>query len=680
MYLDRDISWLAFNQRILQEAQNIDLPLYERVKFMAIYSANLDEFFRVRVAALQGLVKLNKKYKEGKTAQDPSELLKHLLQTVGKQLNDFGQNYRESILPALKAENIIIYELGQALKPEHQNVVRNFFRNRVLAYLQPVILSADRPAPFLKNRALYFFVQLHRSQSPQKPYYALVNIPSDKLPRFLALPTLDEQHFYIFLDDVLRHNLDKVFSGYEVEACYAIKLNRDADLHIDDEFSGDLIEKIQAQVKKRNLGLAARFLYDYRLPEKLKKYLQKTFTLSDEEMVVGGTYHNFNDFMQLPNPHKPRLEYPKREAVLHKSLEEQNSLFDAIRQQDYLLHFPYQSYDYVLRFFNEAAIDPFVREIKVTVYRIAKESMIANALISAARNGKKVSVFVEVKARFDEENNLYWAKAMQAEGIKISYSMPGLKVHAKVALFIRKKDGKREEFGFLGTGNFHEGTASIYADHGLLTANRKLSNELNQVFKFLNKRKPPSSLEHLLVSQFNLVPQLIACIEQEMTHQAEEKDGHIIIKVNNIEDPVLIDKLYEASQAGVKIDLLVRGICRVKAGIKGLSEHIRISRIVDRYLEHARVFIFNNRGEKRIYLGSADLMKRNLYHRIEVLFPLYQPDLREEILQIIDFQLNDCQSATWIDAKGNNIEKSGTGEAAQSATYQYLQAKYETEG
>jgi polyphosphate kinase len=470
----------------------------------------------------------------------------------------------------------------------------------------------------------------------------LLNIPSDFLPRFIPLPKIGDIHYYIALDDIILENLNFLFTAFTINGCYSIKLNRDAELNIDDEYSGDLVKKIKKQITKRNIGTPSRFLYDHTMPDALLNYLTNQFELEPDDIVPGGRYHNMHDLFGLGNPLSPALENATLEPLLNPHLEKQGSIFDAIDRRDVLLHFPYQTYDYVLRFFNEAALDPFVKEIKATFYRIAPESFICNALISAANNGKQVTVFVEIKARFDEQNNLKWAERMEEAGIKIIYSMPGLKVHAKVAMVIRSKDGESPvHYGYFGTGNFNEKTAAIYADQALLTKHMAMTNELNSLFDYLCDQDKQPQFNHLIVSQFNIIDKFTALIDREIAHARQGRPSYIIIKLNNIQDNVMIDKLYEASNAGVKIDMIVRAICCLKPGVDGQSENITVHRIVDGYLEHSRVFYFNNDGAEELYQGSADWMKRNLYRRIEVVFPVLDETLRGEVKQMLTLQLQD---------------------------------------
>jgi polyphosphate kinase len=416
------------------------------------------------------------------------------------------------------------------------------------------------------------------------------------------------------------------------------------------------VAKIQKQITKRDLGVPSRFLYDGSASAELLETFREIFELEEEDLVNGGKYHSLFDFFQLPNPIGPELEYEKQPPLNNRHIDQYRSIFEAIDQWDQILHFPYHSYNYILQFFNQAAIDPGVTEIKVTFYRMASDSVIGNALISAAKNGKKVTVFIELKARFDEENNLIWAEKMQKEGVKIVYSIPGIKVHAKVAL-VKKKIGPRKykNYCFFGTGNLNEQTAAIYCDHGVLTQNENMGKELDQLFKYLHEQKPPQPFQHLLVSQFNIIDRFYVLIDREIAHAQAGKEGRITIKLNNLEEHGMIDKLYEASRAGVKIELIVRSICCLIPGVEGMSENITVRRIVGRYLEHARVFWFHNNGDHELFMGSADWMKRNLKSRIEVTFPIYNEELKRQLKELLMLQLKDNTKAVLLDDKQNNV-------------------------
>ncbi|MEP2773315.1 MAG: polyphosphate kinase 1 [Fulvivirga sp.] len=652
-YFDRDVSWLSFNYRVLMEAANKDVPLFERVKFLAIYSSNLDEFFRVRVAALRSIVDIDKKKINKRFNKKPSKVLNKILQEVNKQLEEFGAIKRDVILPELKRHNIVLYR-NEPILEAHKDVIEHYFKSKVLSYLQPIVMTAPKSkSPYLDNRALYFAIDLVDAQ--QQQHYAHLKIPSSDLPRFIPLPKVNEIFYYISIDDIIRENVEFLFPGYSIKGCYGIKLNRDADLNIEDEYSGDLVKKIRKQIEKRNLGVPSRFLYDRSMPSEMLQYLVDAFELTEEDIVPGGRYHNMNDLMELDNPLAPKLQNEPLPAIKVSKLENGESIFDIIDSGDLMLHFPYQSYDYVLRLFNEASLDPDVEEVKATFYRIAPDSFISNALISAANNGKKVTVFIEIKARFDEQNNLLWADKMKEAGIKIIYSIPGLKVHAKVALVKRKKGNDTVNYGFFGTGNFNEKTASIYADNALLTNDESLTTELDSLFDFLALKKEPKPFQQLLVSQFNIVDELKKLVDFEINEAQSGRKAQIVLKLNNLQDDVMIDKLYEASNAGVKIDLIVRAICCLKPGVKGMSENITVRRIVDRYLEHSRVYMFHHGGEEQIFLGSADWMKRNLYRRIEVVYPLLDSNAREEIKKMIEIQLSDNTKSCLINKNLQNI-------------------------
>lgn len=675
-YFSRDLSWLSFNYRILLEASDVTVPLYNRIKFIAIFSSNLDEFFRVRVAAWRRIAPIKKKKLKPEIDISPKKLLGKILREVDRQQIIYGRVLQKSIIPELKKSGVILYQSHKVLK-SHRAFVKHYFLSQVLSYLQPVIFKReDQHTPFLENGALYFVLELQQKNQLDLVYHAHLNIPSDQVTRFLVLPNIGARKYIIYLDDIIRGNLDYVFPGYTVLGCYSIKMNRDADIEIEDEYSGDLVDKIRKQIEKRKVGIPARFLYDKTMPEKLLMILGKRYGLRDHDMTKGGKYHNLNDLMLFPNPLYPKLEESKQPALVNNVLDQEELILTAIRKRDRVLHFPYERYDYVLRFFNETAIDPLVKSIKVTLYRIASESVIANALISAAKNGKKVTAFIEAKARFDEENNLKWADKMEAAGVRLIHSLPGLKVHAKVALVIRFSPEGDESYAYLGTGNFHEGTARVYCDHGLLTSKPNLTKELLQVFDFLEKKHPIKSLTHLLVAQNNMQSRFLELIEREIKHAANGDPSSIVIKLNNIEDHVMIDKLYEAGQAGVKITMLVRGICCLVPG-QEFSKNIQVIRLVDNFLEHARVFYFENAGNSDLFLASADWMKRNLYRRIEVGFPIYDPQVKNEILKILRFQIADNTKASILDGSHKNqpIRNNLKPIRAQTATYHWLKSQ-----
>src|SRR6186713_2512242 len=670
-FINRDLSWLSFNHRVLLEAADESVPLYSRIQFLSIFSSNLDEFFRVRMPSIYAFTSINAK----KTA-----LRDEYPENLHDQLEDFGRIFTRQILPSLEENNIHLY-YGDSIRAEHKETIMDFFLSRVLSFLQPVILKKENQGNiFLENNYLYFIVDIEDTDLPDVHEYALLNIPSDQLPRFSELPKMEDKHYLLFLDDVIRENLAEVFPGYKIHGAYAVKLTRDAELNIEDEFSGDIADKIEKQLGKRDIGLATRFLFDGKMPVVIRDFLKQYFDIRDEEMVEGGRYHNLKDMGSLPNPTGKKLTYDPWPSVPHPDFSTSNSIFKTIAEGERLLHLPYQSYNYILRFFNEAAIDPKVKEIYVTLYRVAANSHIVNALISAAKNGKKVTVFVELKARFDEANNIRWSKKMKTAGVKIVNSIPGLKVHAKIALVKRFEEGKMNNYSLLATGNFNETTGRFYTDHVFFTSAKEFSDELQQLFLYLQSRLQPEEVEklklkHLLISQFNMVKRFSKMIDREIENAKAGSPAHIIIKVNNLQEREMIEKLYEASNAGVKVDLIVRSICCVAPGIEGQSENITIRRIVDRYLEHARIFIFYNNGDAEIYMGSADWMSRNLHSRIEVIFPIYDEKLKKEISDILQLQLNDTKKAVLFRADLSNekiVAANDNPHASQEAIYNYV--------
>ncbi|MEQ9300394.1 MAG: polyphosphate kinase 1 [Cyclobacteriaceae bacterium] len=676
-YFDRDLSWLKFNERVLMESEDERVPILERLRFLAIYSSNLDEFFRVRVADIRSLAHIDKKKLNKEAGIRPKKLLKMIHEGVMGQLGRYGASV-QSVIQKLDSAGLKLY-LGEPIPEEDQEPLLYYFKTKVLGYLQPYIFGVNENPPFLNNRELYLAVKLRLNQSDDI-HYAYVNIPSDKLPRFVKLSSKGNTHHFGFLDDVVISHLDVIFPNAEVLEAVNIKLNKDADLQIDDEFDGDLVKKIENQISKRNLGIPSRFLFDRKASKELVAHFKEAFQLSDTDLVSGGQYHNSHDFWQLPNVIGASLENDPLVPVRHSVLDQHRFIFSAIDAGDQMLHFPYHSYDYILQFFNEAAIDPDVKTIRVTFYRMASNSFIGDALISAAKNGKEVLVFMELKARFDEANNLRWAAKMKEAGVKIVYSIPGLKVHAKVALVTKKTTDGEKRYGFLGTGNLNEKTAEIYADHGLLTCHKEITSELKRVFLYLSEKEDPGQFDHLLVSQFNIVERFTELIDREIANAKKGFPASIIIKINNLEERGIIDKLYEASEAGVKIDLLVRSICCLLPG-QPYSANINVIRIVDRYLEHARVFVFHNDGSPEVFMGSADWMKRNLYRRVEVTFPVYDGELRAEIMKILDLQLRDNCKAVTLDAEHNNLPVQRKDEEilvrAQTDTYSWIRRKEE---
>ncbi|MCB0521226.1 MAG: polyphosphate kinase 1 [Lewinellaceae bacterium] len=671
--IHRDISWLSFNYRVLQEAKDPRVPLLERLKFLAIYSSNLDEFFRVRVANHRNLVRVGRRTRQ-QFDYDPRAILKEITQIVNKQQEEFSEIFSRQIVPQLEKHRIYLkrrLDLGH----KQRAFVEQYFDENMMPFVQPVLLVKGKILPFLTNASLYLMVHL-KDKEDGKKQYAIVKIPSDHLPRFIQLPSLKGRREIIMLDDIVRHCLSRMFPGYDILDTYSIKLTRDAELYIDDEFSGDLITKIRSSLTKRQVGPPSRFIYDREMPKALLQFLMETFNLKREDLLVEGRYHNNSDFFKFPDFGLDHLKNDPLPPLPYRPLESGKDYFAAIRQQDHLIAPPYHSYRSVVRFFEEAAKDPDVTEIKITQYRVANQSRIMNALIDAAAADKKVFVFIEVKARFDEEANLEWGEKLEKANIKVQYSMPGLKVHSKMALVTRKEAEGEQHYAYLSTGNFHEVTAKIYGDFGLFTVDKRLTAEVARLFTFLKTEiVPQQKFENLLVGQFNLRSKLEMLIDREMKQAQKGKPCGITLKMNGIHDEKMIRKLYEAGRAGVPIRLIVRGICSLVPGIPGVSDNIQAISIVDRYLEHGRIFIFHNKGQEEIYLSSADWMTRNLSWRIEAIFPVYDENIRKQIKDVIEFQWKDNVKARLLDeAQSNLYREQDAGPVIQSQlkTYDYF--------
>jgi polyphosphate kinase len=663
-YFDRDLSWLSFNERVLQQAERNETPLLEKLNFLAIFSSNLDEFYRVRMPVLQALDKLGE--------LKGTSVLQVAKQQVSRQQDKFGKLFTGHLIPLLKENNIHLL-FNESWPDVLTNHVHDFFFSQVMAFLQPVELSAKDFFP--ENNQLYFLIVIEEKNATGKTM--VLNIPSGQLPRFFRMDA-DDKAYILFLDDIIRYNLNKLFKEATVKGCYSFKITRDADIELTDEYPGDLSRQIEEQLLKRDSGIATRFLHQPGVPLRTLHLIGDSWGIPQESLVEGGIYHNLKDLSALPAS-LPALRYEKWSPIIHNPVDEQESIFERIEKKDQLINTPYQSYGTILRFFNEAALDEKVEEIFVTLYRVASDSRIVNALINAALEGKKVTVVIELKARFDEANNIKWAKRMKAAGVNIVYSITALKVHAKVALVKRKEGNRVKYYGLLATGNFNESTAAFYTDHILMTANSSILREIELLFVFLAKREKPSSpgmirFEHLLVAQFNLQERFMGLIDREIANANKGLPASIIIKLNNLEEKKLIDKLYEASQAGVKISLIVRSICGLIPGVKVMSENVTIIRIVDRYLEHGRAFIFHNNDDPEVYLGSADWMNRNIYRRIEVCFPIYDEQLKTEITTIISLQLQDTVQTVMLNNQLENIQIQTTDEPIQSQQkiYEYL--------
>lgn len=683
-YFKRDISWLSFNYRVLLEAEDDSLPIYERIKFLSIYSSNLEEFYEIRVAEHRGVI-IKKNFTE-ESGAEAEETLADITYEVNRQQREYYRIFSEMILPELNRQNIYLY---QNSLPEsfHEEFVRNFFNEEVFPFLSPVMIQAGDIRTFIRDRRLYLVIRMvkkskHVLESGYIPeyHYALMKIPHAKVPRFIELPRHEGKYYIMFIDDIIRANLPSIFPGYIVDSCYSIKISRDADIYLEDEKRENIVENIRKKVKKRKIGALSRFMHDEDMPEDFLSFVCDAFGITRDDLVVGGRYLNLQDLIKLPNPKGKELEQQIPVPMRIPYLDEMGSMFRAVKKKDILLHFPYQSFDYLIRFLMEAAFDPKVSEIKITQYRVAENSAVINTLVSAAQNGKKVTVFVELKARFDEENNMSTAERMEQAGIRIIYSIPGLKVHAKVAVILRKdtdEGNKRRDFAYLSTGNFNEKTAKIYSDMALLTSNTEIIADINKVFAVLEGKLPEPVFYHLLVARFNMVPELIRMIHREIENVKKGRKGRIILKMNGLHDQNMIDELYLASENGVEIDLIVRGICCLVPD-QPYSRNIRITRIVDMFLEHSRIWYFYNDGKEDLFMTSADWMRRNLNRRIETAFPILVPEIRKDIIDILTIQLQDNVKACRIDEYlHNNFKRDDnpTKVRSQLAIYEYLKNK-----
>ncbi|MGD2067306.1 MAG: polyphosphate kinase 1 [Gemmatimonadota bacterium] len=652
--VNRELSWLAFNGRVLQEAADPAVPLFERLDFLAIYASNLDEFFRVRVASLRSLLRLKRK-KLGKLRENPVRLLREIHSVVSSQQETFGEIFRGQLVPALERHGI--YLVGESRVDDRQaEFLTSHFREVVHPHLRPVYLEAGGEAPFLENRRTYLVVELWPDEpialSSEKPHYALVEIPCPPLDRFVELPATEEEpHPVMFLDDVIRSSLPELFPGWDVGQAYAVKLTRDAELYIEDEFTGDFVEAMQKALAKRDEGPPSRFLYDLQASYALVSWVKERLGLADEDLVVGGRYHNLHDLAQLPRFGIEGLSWDEWAPLPHPELSEATSILDTVARGDRLLHFPYQSYQSVVRFMDEAAADPDVEEIWLTVYRVTEDSAILGALQRAAERGKTVRVFVEVKARFDEESNIRWAERLERAGVVTYSSGPELKVHAKLALVVRREGETRRRYAYLATGNFNERTARQYVDLGLLTVDERLTGEVATVFRYLAGEEEDPTFEHLLVAPINMREELYRLVETESLAAREGRECGIVAKMNGLEDEQVIQHIWEGETDGVPIDLVVRGICCLRPRPDG---NLRIRSILDRYLEHWRAWLFHAGGEERIYLSSADWMYRNLSRRVEVAFPLYDENVRREVREALDIQLRDNVKARVVDGSFRN--------------------------
>jgi polyphosphate kinase len=645
--LNREISWLHFNGRVLQEAADSRNPLLERLKFLGIFSNNRDEFFRVRVATLTRMLKV------GKTQNDvdlnPKKTLREINDIVLSQEKDFMEIYRQ-ILNELANQNLYIINENE-LSEEQGVFVRKYFQKKIRVGLFPIMISSLKDISSLRDKSIYLAVTLGRQDKSVKEEYALVEVPTKSISRFLILPSVGEKRYVILLDDIIRYCLSEVFSvfGWDTFNAYTVKVTLDAEIDIDTDVSKSFLETMIESLKQRKRGNPVRFVYDNSIPAELLKIITKRLEIKkDDPMRGGGRYHNFKDFMNFPNLGHPELEYQPLPPLGHKDLPPNRSIIATIRQKDIMLHFPYQSFQIIIDLLREVSIDTKVRSIKMTIYRAARNSSVINALINAARNGKYVTVFMELQARFDEEANISWTNQLHEEGVKVIQGIPGFKVHSKLILIRRKENNKNVFYANIGTGNFNEDTARVYADDSLLTANEKITADVANAFQQMEANYRPMKYKALVVAPFLMRNHFIKLISNEIKNAKKGKEAWVIIKLNNLVDETIIRKLYKASQAGVKIELIIRGICVLVPGVKKLSENIEVITIVDRFLEHSRVIVFCNDGNNQYYITSADWMIRNFDNRIEVACPVYDKAIQKELMKMLKIQLSDNEKARLI--------------------------------
>lgn len=679
-YLSRDISWMYFNRRILQEACKDNIPLLERLSFLGIYSNNLDEFFRVRVATQNRIIEY-----QDKSAKAEREEAMMLLKEINKLNSAYSKEFEQcirNIENKLREENIYLLK-DTELDEEQQQFIESFYRQHLNGQVVPVWFSAVKHFEIENDESIYLAIRMHKAESKKsRADYAFLELPVSICGRFVQLPDKDGKSYLMYLDDAVRCCLPLIFSGqgYSEFEAYSFKFTKDAEMEIDNDLRNGMLQKISKGVKSRKRGEPLRVVYDACMPKSLLKLVLKTINLDKQDIsLAGGRYQNHKDLMKFPDCGRKDLKYPLWNPILKKELNGKESIFNVIRQQDRFVHVPYHSFDSYIRVLQEAAVSKEVKSIKTTLYRLAKESKVVKALIGAAKNGKKVTVVIELLARFDEASNINWSKKMQDAGIHVIFGVEGLKVHSKIT-HISFKNGS--DIACISTGNFHEGNARVYTDYILMTASRPITKDVNNVFEFIERPYTPIRFKELLVSPNEMKNKFIHLINTEIKNKELGKPAYIKVKINHITDPDMVSKLYEAAERGVKIDLLVRGNCSLLTKLPELNNNIRIVGIIDRYLEHSRIFIFASGGEEKIFLGSADWMPRNLNNRVEVITPVYDPLIREDLRQVVEFGLKDTLQGRIVDGSGENQPQTlpdGEKFRSQEALYNYYLVKENTQ-
>lgn len=689
-YINREISWLKFNARVLQEAADTSVPLLERLRFAGIFSNNLDEFFKVRYATVKR-VAMND-YPKDEINTDAKELLEEITKEVIKLQNESLQII-SSITKELETEQIFIVN-EKTLLPEHQQFVNNYFLTKVRPALFTIILNDLEAFPELKDDVAYLAVKMifeegekksgiEKFFSPraykEKTQYALIELPST-LDRFVELPKIGEKHYIIMIDDVIRFCIHRIFNifTYESISAHMIKITRDAELDIDDDLSKSFVEKISSSVEGRRRGEPVRFVYDKEIDEDTLSFLFEKMQIVDTDSIIpGGRYHNRRDYMNFPSMGRHDLTYTPIQPLAVQGLTSEGSLLKKIAEKDYLQFTPYHTFSNIIWFLREAALDPKVKSVKITIYRLAKNSQVVNSLINAVKNGKKVTVQIELQARFDEESNIKYAEQLKAEGVKLIFGVPGLKVHSKICVIEREEGKELKRYGFISTGNFNESTARIYTDYTLFTANEEILKDVNKIFNFFETNYIIQRYKHLIVSPHYTKKTLAKLIDKEISNAQAGKKAYIKLKMNSITNYKLIDKLYEASRAGVKIQMIVRGICCLIPGVENMSENIEVISIVDKFLEHPRLFIFGNNGKPKVFISSADWMTRNISHRVEVGCPIYDENIKKELIDTFEIGWADNVKARIISEKQDNAYRKNQSKKVRSqlAVYEYYTQK-----
>ncbi len=680
-YFKRDISWLSFNFRVLMEAADKSLPVSERINFIAIYTSNLEEFYRIRVAEHKAASASRRQIDE--SVEEANSLIDDITREVDRQLEFRVKVFEHEILPALEAEKVVFCQDSE-VRDCHRKFVNSCFNDEIFPYLQPVPLDKGNINVFLRGNRLYMALRMHKRLADggvdPRPVYYMMKMPYTHVPRFIELPPSNGMRFVMFMEDIIKACVGKMFPGYIVECGYCFKISRDADLLVDESVAGsEMVNELRSQLKKRKMGAVCRFVYDRHMPHSMLEHLVAMFGIKPDELVQGDKHLNLEDLSRFPRQGLQSVEATRPKPFHLRRMVVCHSVLDCIRQGDVMLHYPYHSFEHFLDFLAEASTDPMVSDIMVTQYRVAEDSAVISALQAAARNGKNVTVFVELKARFDEENNITSSEMLRQAGVDIIPCIPGLKVHAKVALVLRRAacGAGGDGYAYIGTGNFNEKTAKQYADCGLFTADPAIVGDLRKLFALLKGEVSDPVFDKLLVTRFNLLPTLKAMIEHEKDLVRSGRRGRIVLKMNAIQDEAMIDELYRASEAGVEIDLIVRGICCLVPG-QPYSRNIRVTRIVDTFLEHARVWYFGNDGQPRMFIGSPDWMKRNLYKRIEAVVPVEDEAVKDELATMLSIQLADNVKGCFVDEHLDNVRKpqdGGRRVRAQYAFYDYLKSR-----